>query len=106
MASIANEPLRGLTDSPRRWRGSGKEIPIVASHKWGDPFAIIGSAHPENVRETSRGLLVRGRLDTEDNPTAKQVYKLTKRGNLSAWSFGFTVPEDGAGRGKDGTNEI
>lgn len=67
---------------------------------WEDMWSILGSAHPENVRETSRGLLVQGRLDMEDNPTAAQVHRLMKRGNLTGWSFGYEVKD--SRRGKKG----
>jgi HK97 family phage prohead protease len=102
-----NERVRAgaFTETLREWRASGREIPVVVSHKWDDPFAVIGSANPDHVHETTRGLLVRGSLDLEDNATARQVHKLMRRGNLTAWSFGFTVPPGGSSR-KDGVTEI
>ena len=105
--SVGDRVMPGaFTETLATFRAKGREIPIVAAHKSDDPWSIIGSAPPDRVRETSRGLLVEGRLDIEDNPLAKQVHKLMARGNLTAWSFGYTVPKDGQRRGKDGANEI
>jgi HK97 family phage prohead protease len=87
------------------WRKSGKPIPVVLSHQWDDPFALIGEADPRAVMETERGLLVQGRLDLE-NPTAAQTHKLMKADLLTGFSFGYTVPEGGEKRAKDGANEV
>ena len=87
------------------WRGSGDPIPIVLSHQWNDPMAHVGSADPNEVRETAEGLVVRGKLDLSENPIAKQTYKLLKERRLKGWSFGYTVPTGGE-RMRDGVNEV
>lgn len=56
------------------------------------------------MRETSRGLLVNGKLDIHDNPLAAQVHRLMKRGNLTGWSFGYEVKD--RRRGKNGEKII
>jgi HK97 family phage prohead protease len=89
-----------------RWRASGDPIPIILSHKWDDPMAHIGVADPQEVRETPRGLLLKGRLDIEDNPVAKQVHKLMQRRSLKEFSIGYSVPSGGESLAKDGANEI
>jgi hypothetical protein len=58
------------------------------------------------VKETDRGLWVKGRLDVEDNPVAAQVYRLMKRRSLKEFSFGYDVPAGGAKRAKDGATEL
>ena len=95
-----------FSDTLKSWRSSGREIPVIFSHRSDELSAWIGSADPSEVRETARGLEVRGRLDVSDNPTAKQVAKLMKRGNLSGWSFGYTVPAGGESIAEDGANEL
>jgi hypothetical protein len=51
-------------------------------------------------------LQVTGKLDVEDNPVAKQVYRLMKRRSLKEFSIGYSVPTGGEKRTKDGVNEI
>ena len=78
-----------------KWRQVGDPIPVIFNHEWSDAHAHIGTADPRQTRETARGLLVKGRLDVEDNPTAAQVYRLMKRRSLKEFSFGYTVPPGG-----------
>jgi len=61
-----------------RWRQSGDPIPVILSHNWDDPFAIIGHADPNQVKAVEgRGLYVKGQIDhLEDNPVAAQVHRL------------------------------
>lgn len=94
------------TKSLDTWRESGDPIPIVFSHQWDDPMSHIGVASPDDVVETERGLVVKGRLDIEDNPVAKQVHKLLQRRSLKEFSIGYQVPDGGESRGKDGVNDI
>jgi Escherichia/Staphylococcus phage prohead protease len=93
-------------DTLARWRASGKQVPVIVSHTWSDPWAFIGTADPHEIESTSEGLVVRGRLDVEDNATARQTHRLMRRGNLTGWSFGYQVAPGGERRGKDGANEI
>lgn len=87
-------------------RVSGDPLPIIFSHEWNDPWKHVGAADPGDIIETEKGLLVKGKLDVEDNPLAKQVYKLMKRRSLKEFSIGFNVPKGGESRAKDGANEI
>lgn len=86
------------------WRASGDPIPVILSHQWDDPMALIGKADPRAVYESDQGLVVQGQLDM-DNPVAKQVHKLMKDRLLKGWSFGYTVPQGGQ-KMKDGVNEV
>lgn len=88
-----------------RWRKSGDPIPVILSHQHDDPMALIGEADPRGVYESDEGLVVQGRLDLQDNPTAKQVHKLMKKRLLKGWSFAYTVPEGGQ-KMVDGVNEV
>jgi HK97 family phage prohead protease len=89
----------------KRWRDSGDPIPIIWSHEWGDPFAHIGKADPNDVVETARGLKVRGQLDV-DKPFAKQVYDLMSERRIKEFSFAYDIPAGGQKPGKDGANEL
>jgi HK97 family phage prohead protease len=89
------------------WRKSGNPIPVVFSHKWDDPFSLIGEADPNDVVENDLGLLVKGKLDIEDNPTAKQVWRKMVSRSLNEASFAYdVVRESGLKKGKDGANDI
>ena len=92
-----------FTETLRRWRESGKRIPIVWSHKTDDPNAVIGSADPNDVRETTRGLQVDGRLDIDSSSTARRVYDLLKSNAVGGWSFGYVVKKQ---RQRNGANEV
>jgi HK97 family phage prohead protease len=95
-----------FTKTLAKWRASGDPVPVIWSHEWKMPDAHIGVADPHDVVETDRGLLVRGQLDIDDNPTASRVYKLMKRRSLKEFSFGYKVPPGGERRGQDGANEL
>jgi hypothetical protein len=38
-----------------RWRESGDPIPVILSHQWDDPMAMVGKADPMEVVETEGG---------------------------------------------------
>ncbi|MGH2963815.1 MAG: HK97 family phage prohead protease [Solirubrobacterales bacterium] len=95
-----------FSETLRKWRDSGDEIPVIFSHQAQDLFAWIGTADPNDIRETAQGLVVNGKLDVTDNPTARQVAKLMKRGNLKGWSYGYTVPAGGETIAEDGANDL
>lgn len=88
------------------WRKTGDPIPVILSHQWDNPMSHIGVVHPQDVKETPKGLLVKGRLDVADNEVARQVHRLMKRRSLREFSFGYRVPSGGQKRGKDGANEL
>jgi hypothetical protein len=97
--------MKGAFDaSLRKWGKSGDPIPICWSHDWSDPFAHIGYADARDVTETDRGLLVKGQLDVDTNPFAKQVYDLMKQRRIKEFSFAYDIQDER--RGKDGANEL
>lgn len=69
------------------WDAKGRAIPLLWLHDDGNPNAYIGVA---KCTEDDHGLKVEAVLDT-DNPTAKQVYKLLKGGQVSEMSFAYRV---------------
>lgn len=92
------------------WRKSGDPIPIIWSHEWGDPFAHIGYANPNDVEEmtggkagTPDGLLVKGHLDVH-KPFASQVYDLMKDRRVKEFSFAYDVVHESMG--DDKANEL
>lgn len=87
-----------------QWEASGDPIPVIFNHDWGTPDAHIGVV--EKAIETQQGLLVKGRLDVEDNPVARQVHRLMQRRSLKEFSFGYSVPAGGEKRAKDGANDL
>jgi HK97 family phage prohead protease len=94
------------TKTLAHWAKSGDPIPIILAHQWDDPFAHIGIARPEDVKQVTKGLQVKGKLDVEDNPVAKQVHRLMQRRSLKEFSIGYDVPAGGEKRAADGANEI
>lgn len=90
------------------WRKSGDPIPIVLAHEWNDPWAHIGYADPKDVESIpGRGLFVkRGVLDIDDNPVARQVYRLMQRRTLKEFSFGYRVADGGERKAADGAYDL
>jgi HK97 family phage prohead protease len=86
------------------WKATGDPIPVIFNHDWGTPDAHIGVV--EEALETTKGLFVKGRLDVEDNPVAKQVHRLMQRRSLKEFSFGYSVPRGGEKRAKDGAMDL
>ena len=89
--------------SLEQWQKSGDPI---LSHQWDNPMSHIGVADPKDVREVAKGLLVRGKLDVEDNPVAAQVHRLMARRSLKEFSIGYGVPPGGEKTADDGANEL
>lgn len=89
--------------SIKRWQASGDPVPVLWSHEWADPFAHIGAVNPEDMQETSKGLLVRGTLDIH-KPFAAQVYDLLKSRRVKEWSFSYDVVNERPG--SDRANEL
>ncbi|WP_263170672.1 HK97 family phage prohead protease [Streptomyces sp. SCSIO ZS0520] len=76
------------------WKASGDPIPVVWSHKWGDPFAHIGSVL--EATETPDGLEVLAQIeDMDTNPTARHVHQLLKGRRIKQFSFAYDVGEGG-----------
>lgn len=103
--AIGDRVVEGAFEgSLAEWRKAGDPIPIIWSHNWGDPYAHIGAADPEQVEELKgRGLRVAGKLDL-DNPVAAQVFRLLKARRVKEFSFGYEVRREM--RAKDGANEL
>lgn len=72
-----------------QWKSSGDYIPLLWGHDMDDPMSNIGWV--TEAKEDERGLLVRARFDLEDNPKARQVYKLCKGRRVRDLSFAFNV---------------
>jgi HK97 family phage prohead protease len=91
-----------FTASLKWWAASGKGIPVIFSHDWGNPFSHIGVV--TSAKETDVGLEIEAELDVDDNDVARQVYKLMKRGTLNEWSFAYDVVVEK--QASDGANEL
>jgi uncharacterized protein len=92
-----------FTQTLADWMAKGDSIPVIWSHQWSDPFAHIG--HVVKATETLEGLEVLGQIDDltgdDENPTAKQVYRLLKGRRVTQFSFAYDVPNGGAAWVKD-----
>jgi len=103
---IGDRVVAGAFDgSIKSWREKGESLPIIFSHQWDDPFAIIGEAAPGDIKSDSRGLLIKAKLDIDENPTAKQVYSLIKRGLVLESSFAYDVVKEKK-NAKDQANDL
>jgi HK97 family phage prohead protease len=85
----------------RRWRASGKMIPLHWNHS-GSAADIIGWIDPVSMQETDEGLYVKGKLDLERSEVASEAWRSIKA-NAVALSFGYTA--DGRNR-SDGVREL
>jgi HK97 family phage prohead protease len=86
------------------WAAKGDSIPVIWSHQWSDPFSHVG--HVVEAKETAEGLEVLGQIDDltvgdDENPTAKQVYRLLKGRRVTQFSFAYDVPNGGGAWVKD-----
>jgi HK97 family phage prohead protease len=88
------------------WAAKGDSIPVIWSHQWSDPFSHVG--HVVEAKETPEGLEVLGQIDDltgdDENPTAKQVYRLLKGRRVTQFSFAYDVPNGGGAWVKDDTH--
>jgi HK97 family phage prohead protease len=90
--------VRGaFTESLKRWRESGRKIPVVFSHEHKDVDSFIGEVDPADVQETDKGLVVAGKLDIDSNPKARRIFDLLKSGRLNQWSFAYGVKAEKPG---------
>lgn len=81
-----------FTESLAEWAAKGDPIPVIWSHRWGDPFAHIGTVI--KATETLEGLEVTGQIDDlGENPTADQVYRLLKGRRVTQFSFAYDEVE-------------
>ncbi|MBZ6258858.1 HK97 family phage prohead protease [Streptomyces olivaceus] len=85
------------------WAAKGDSVPVIWSHQWSDPFSHIGRV--VEAKETAEGLEVLGQIDDlagdDENPTAKQVYRLLKGRRVTQFSFAYDVPNGGGAWVKD-----
>lgn len=84
------------------WQESGKRIPLHWDHS-AAAEDIVGTVDPASMKETDEGLEVKGKLDLDESPVAKDAWRLMKK-NAVALSFGFLVREDA--KAKDGIREL
>ncbi|MFE5853547.1 HK97 family phage prohead protease [Streptomyces sp. NPDC056500] len=81
-----------FTETLAEWAASGDPIPVIWSHKWGDPFSHIGTVI--KATETLEGLEVLGQIDDlGTNATADQVYRLLKGRRVKQFSFAYDETE-------------
>lgn len=91
-----------FTNTLAEWRASGKRLPVIWSHQWGNPDAHIGDADPNLAEEVpGKGLKIVGDVDLDERFSAK-VYKLMKRG--LQFSFAYEVIKEK--KAQDGANEL
>lgn len=80
-------------DTLEAWSKSGRTLPVLYGHDMVNPFNNLGPA--VEYREDDHGLLIKGRIEYEDNPTAKQVYKLIKGKRVGDMSFAYDEVDAG-----------
>lgn len=86
--------MPGAFDSTlANWKASGDPIPLIWSHDWGNPNAVIGSIDPADTVVNDKGLKVIGEIDLT-NEFAKQVHSLMKRRLVKEFSFGYEIKQD------------
>jgi len=85
-----------------RWQVSGKQVPLHWNHGT-SAEDIIGSVDPRSMREMREGLFVRGKLDLEDSPVAREAWRSMKA-NAVALSFGYLATDQK--RGRDGITQL
>ncbi len=67
-------------------RKDGRTIPMLWQHNQSEPIGVW-----DDISEDSRGLFVRGRLITEDDPVAKRVHAKLKAKAISGMSIGYRL---------------
>ena len=81
-----------FTDTIRRWRASGKLVPLHWNHEAGAE-SIIGSVDPSSMRQTDQGLVIEGVLDLEDSALAREAWRSVKAGRIGL-SFGYVATDE------------
>ncbi len=78
-----------FTDTLKELREKSLAMPMLAGH---DHREFIGGIQPENLTQDAKGLrLKRGELDLSI-PKAAEFFSLAKKGFLTAFSIGFSIP--------------
>lgn len=84
-----------------QWQASGRSIPMVWSHMWGDPRALIGKW--TSARVTDEGLELTGVIDLDrDGTWASMVYDALLDGDLHDFSFAGDVQDGNLIEAADG----
>jgi phage head maturation protease len=108
----SGQMIEGAFDaSIREWRQSGKMIPMIWSHQWGDPNAYIGEIDPHDLRSVAPGefpsaphggLLMKAMF--ADTPSAQHARDLIKRGLVTEYSYAFDLVK--SRKRSDGAQEL
>ncbi len=78
-----------FTDTLKELRAKSLAIPMLAGH---DHREFIGGIQPDDLVQDAKGLrLKRGQLDLSI-PKAAEFFSLAKKGFLTAFSIGFSIP--------------
>jgi HK97 family phage prohead protease len=64
----------------------GRTIPMLWQHNQAEPIGVW-----DDISEDSKGLFVRGRLITEDDPVAKRIHAKLKAKAISGMSIGYRM---------------
>lgn len=92
-----------FADTLKAWKESGRPVPLLYDHNFGDPDYNIGTAE---LVEDEKGLLARAVFD--GSPKAQRVRELVKEGRLGKMSFAFDIRDEAPVELEDGTkaNEL
>lgn len=92
-----------FADALKAWKESGRPVPLLYDHNFGDPDYNIGTAE---LVEDEKGLLARAVFD--GSPKAQRVRELVKEGRLGKMSFAFDIRDEAPVELEDGTkaNEL
>lgn len=83
---------------------AGASLPLIWGHDaHGSPQNFVGQII--DADETDEGLQVHARFDLED-PVARKAWKLVRDGSIDKLSIGYSIPNGGRRRGRDGANEL
>lgn len=105
--SVGDKVMPGaFSKTLAEWDERGKPIPVIFTHSHSNAFDYIGDVL--EAKETDEGLWVKGVLDIKDedeNPTARQVYRLLKGGRIDNWSFAYDVLDAAPEKAKNDDGE-
>lgn len=81
-----------FTETLKKWRESGKPIPLLWGHLTDDPYCNIGACY--DYGEDERGFWFEAAFDA-DNERAQYVRKLAAEGRVYQCSFAYEVKDAG-----------
>lgn len=92
-----------FAETLKEWEASGKPVPLLYDHNFGDPNYNIGTAE---LVEDDKGLLAVAKFD--GSPMAQRVRELVREGRLYKMSFAFDILDEAPVELEDGTkaNEL